>query len=290
MSEDHSSGLSRFFTQASKLPLLTATQEVELAERRDKGDKRAEQKLVEHNIRLAISIAKHWRNRGLPLEDLVQEGMLGLHRAATKFDPSKGNRFSTYASWWVTHFVQRAVQNTGQTIRTPGHVTARRLTLENHLMEFPDTSHEELAVIAKCTVDEVQEALDAGRISASLDSLLDDSLSAHEILADPNAVRPDEIVVQDRRVRDALGKLGELERRVLELRFGFDGPVRKRADVAEILEVSQRSVQHAQKVALLRLRELLHDERMTPITSAALRAAALDKTEPICSRPEPAPC
>lgn len=279
--------LSDFFSSAAKLPLLTPQQEKELGKRAQAGDPVAISKLVEHNIRLAISIAKRWQNRGVPLEDLVQEATLGLDRAARKFDPQRGLRFTTYASWWVSHFLQRAVHNTGATIRVPAHVTVRRLAIEEALEERPNATVEELAALVECKPREVHEALASSRVVSSLDYEGDEVRSVHERIPDPNATSPDAGLFTDSRVRDALITLGEPRCRIIELRFGLDGPERTRREVAKILDLKESQVQTLQRSGMTALAELLSE--MRPDHTPAGEAVSLPAEEDtvICSRKEP---
>jgi RNA polymerase primary sigma factor len=295
ISEDLPPGLSRFFAQAARLPLLTHVEEVALSKRVQGGDATAKRRLVEHNIRLAINLAKQYRNQGVDFEDLIMDACVGLHRAAEKYDWSKGFRFSTYATWWVRHHLQRAVQKHGDTIRIPANTRARRSKIFHHLLEHPDATTAELAKIADCREDQVKEALDGPRVVTSLDQTVrDGETPLHALIADPDGTRPDEIVVRDERLKDALTKLGDFERRVITLRFGFDGPVLSRDDVADTLGVAPHVVQRAQKSALVKLAHELGDTIgilgggvSRSSSSSSLRSGGHTGAAPTCRRAAP---
>src|SRR5579872_3900803 len=166
--------LQLFLNEAGRYPLLTAAQEVELAKRIEDGDKQAKDLLVNSNLRLVVSIAKRYQGHGLTLLDLIQEGIIGLIRAAEKFDWRKGFKFSTYATWWIRQAVQRGVANKARIIRIPVHIVERERRIsraERELvatLERPPTDHE-LAEKAKLPVKQVREVRRAARAVASLD-------------------------------------------------------------------------------------------------------------------------
>ena len=297
---DYSDGLSDFFRRAAKLPLLTAKQEIEFGRRAQRGDVTARNKLVEHNIKLGIKVAKGYRGKGLPFEDLVQHAMLGLHHAANKYDPERGFRFTTYAMWWLHHHLQRAVLNEGATIRLPGHVLVRRaralaaLSLAEH--ENRVITVEELAVIADCKPEQVEEALRAGVVAASLDVPIgqdSEGASYYERIADAHAEDPAVMVdhVENEQLRNALAQLSHDERRVLELRFGFHGHVMSRDDVARRLGMEPHAVGRAQKTGLARLRANILADGDEAAANNGRQGHTLLRPDrglvPVCSRKQP---
>lgn len=265
MNNEFSPGLSEFFRRAAKLPLLTAEQEIRYGRAAQAGDRAARNKLVEHNIRLAIKEAKKYRGKGLPFEDLVQHAALGLHHAADKFDPGRGFRFTTYAMWWIHHHLQRAVQNEGTTIRVPGHIMIRRAkiyaAIERARERGEELSIEELADIAECKPKQVEEALQAARVTSSLDAPTssDEDGSMYESIADPNADLPHDIVdlIENAALVKAMKQLAPQQQRVLELRFGLHGHVMSRDDVARRLNMEPHAVRRAQTSGLAELRAIL---------------------------------
>ena len=177
--ETTTDALQLFLREAGRHHLLTAAQEVELAKRIERGDGAAKQRMIQSNLRLVVSIAKNYRNQGLPFLDLIQEGTLGLIRAVEKFDWRRGYKFSTYATWWIRQAVQRGVANKSRTIRIPVHIVEREqkiaraereLTLK---LERPPTD-EEVAKTAKLSLEHVREVRSAARAVASLDKPLGD--------------------------------------------------------------------------------------------------------------------
>ena len=290
-----SDGLQYFMERAGQIRVLTAAEEVELAKRIERGDHAAKQTLIEHNIRLVISIARRYGNSGLPLEDLIQEGVIGLDRAADKFDYNRGFKFSTYATWWVRHMIQRALHKNRNTIRVPGHIVERKRRIDKYLRENPDADLEDAAAEIEITLEQAEDAMNSTRVVASLDEQLrgEEELGAarYAIVADDDAPDPADIAADPHPGLDqALACLDPLQRRVIELRFGFDGVVRSRDETAHQLGVELHGddpvvhrdergkpdmsrwtvkphvVQRAQRAALDKMRDELGVELEEPTT------------------------
>jgi RNA polymerase primary sigma factor len=263
--------LQRFFAQAGRYPLLTATEEVELAKRIERGDLAAKERMIHSNLRLVISIARKHQNLGLPLGDLIQEGIVGLIRASEKFDWRRGFKFSTYATLWIRQSMQRALSNTSRTIRVPVHIEQRqrRLTraerdLTNKLGRDP--TDEEVAKAAEMEVDEILELREAPQAVTSLDRPVgDDGETELGDLLPSEQAEPSEELVADERMESLAGALDELpptERRVLELRYGLeDGQEKTVAAIARELGVTKEQATRLEREALARLRhqETLRD-------------------------------
>ena len=261
--------LTLFMNEIGRHDLLTAADEVELAKRVERGDREAKERMINSNLRLVVSIAKRYQGHGLPLGDLIQEGVIGLNRAVEKFDWRRGFKFSTYATWWIRQACQRAISNQSRTIRVPAHVHERRLKLARLGRQFEAASgreptSEELAEAAGFELDHVEEALGAVEASVSLNQAVgaegDGELG--DLFADPSAPDPVEEageVLRRQAVRAAVRALPELERRVLELRFGFDGEQQSLEAIERELGISRDRVRRLEREALARLETELDD-------------------------------
>jgi RNA polymerase primary sigma factor len=256
-----------FMNEIGKHDLLTAAEEVELAKKIERGDRRAKERMINSNLRLVVSIAKRYRGHGVSFGDLIQEGVIGLNRAAEKFDWRKGFKFSTYATWWIRQACQRAVANQSRTIRVPAHVHERRAKLNRLSRQFevehgrePDV--DELAAMSGYAEQHIEEALSAVEASVSLNQVVGDDGAGElgDLFADPDAVDPVEEAGEALRrssVRVALQRLPEGERRVLELRFGFDGEQQTLDAIARELGLSRERVRQLEQTGLAHLaREL----------------------------------
>jgi RNA polymerase primary sigma factor len=224
--------LQLFLNEAGRYPLLTAAEEVELAKRIERGDKEAKDLMVNSNLRLVVSIAKKYQGHGLSLLDLIQEGIIGLIRAAEKFDWRKGFKFSTYATWWIRQAVQRGVANKSRTIRIPVHIVEREQKIaraERKLLtelERPPTD-EELSKETKLPVKQVREVRHAARAVTSLDKPLgkESDSSLGDIVAVESGSPEQEVHVslEHDAVRRAVSQLPTREREVVKMRFGLNG-------------------------------------------------------------------
>jgi RNA polymerase primary sigma factor len=270
--------LTLLMNSAGRYPLLTAAEEVALAKRVERGDLAAKERMINSNLRLVISIAKRYQRSGLPLLDLIQEGVIGLNRAVEKFDWRRGYKFSTYATWWIRQACQRAVSNQSTTIRVPTHVHERRVKLARAANELQtrlgrEATREELAEAAGLPLQHVEEALDAADAPVSLNQSVgsDDEGELGDLFSDPNAGDPAEEATEALRrqeVRRAVARLPERERRILELRFGFDREPASLEAIAKDLRISRERVRQLEAEALDRLATEL-DDRIDELTQAA---------------------
>jgi len=257
--------LSVFLGQAANHRLLTAAEEVSLAKRIERGDAAAKRLMIESNLRLVVSIAKDFRGRGLPLPDLIQEGTLGLTRAAEKFDWRRGHKFSTYATWWIRQSIQRAIATQTRTIRLPLHIVEReqRLSREARRLEAERgrrPTKSELAEATGLTGQQVEQTLGAAHVTASLNQAVgsDEDAELGDILADTRTAEPLEqtsVSLVAERVRRALRTLPERERLVLERRFGLEGEEQTLEGIASELELTRERVR---QLILSGLRRMEH--------------------------------
>lgn len=249
-------------------PLLTAEEEAALARRVRLGDFEARQIMIERNLRLVVNIAKHYLNRGIPLLDLVEEGNLGLMHALEKFDPERGFRFSTYATWWIRQNIERAIMNQSRTIRLPVHVV-KELNQVLRAQRQVDASNgnssrlEEVARKLGRPLDEVRQILSLSEHTASLDAPLDidPNLSIGESLADEQAVSPElniHTAEVESLIREWIGQLSEKQRLVIQYRYGLDDvEVLTLEDLAAQLGLTRERVRQIQLEALAQLRRIL---------------------------------
>ena len=222
-----------YLREIGKIPLLTAEEELALAQRVVAGDKKAKDEMAEANMRLVVSIAKRYVGRGLDLLDLIQEGNTGLLRAVEKFDPDKGFKFSTYATWWIRQAITRAIADQARTIRIPVHMvetinkllrTQRRLTQELNR----EPTNEEIANEMEIDVDKVEHIMKIKQDISSLDaSIRDDEEDCvlADFIEDEDTVSPEESATGQllkEQVKDMLGALTEREQKILKLRFGLE--------------------------------------------------------------------
>jgi RNA polymerase primary sigma factor len=243
-----------YLREIGKIPLLTAEEELALAQRVVKGDKKAKDQMAEANMRLVVSIAKRYVGRGLDLLDLIQEGNTGLLRAVEKFDPDKGFKFSTYATWWIRQAITRAIADQARTIRIPVHMvetinkllrTQRRLTQELNR----EPTNEEIAEAIKQDIS----SLDASVRDDEEDSVLGD------FIEDEDTVSPEESATGQllkEHVKDMLGALTEREQKILKLRFGLeDGKSHTLEEVGQEFNVTRERIRQIEAKALAKLRK-----------------------------------
>jgi RNA polymerase primary sigma factor len=259
--------LTLFMNRAGRYPLLTAAEEVALAKRIERGDATAKERMINSNLRLVISIAKRYQSHGLPLGDLVQEGVIGLNRAVEKFDWRRGFKFSTYATWWIRQACQRAVSGQSTTIRVPTHVHERRVKiararsrLEVRLGREP--TREEIAEASGLSLQHVEEALDAAEANVSLNRSVgsDGEGEFGDLFGDPTAEDPLEEAEESlrrRAVRQAISRLPDRERRIVELRFGFAGEAASLESIGEELGLTRERIRQLEANAMRRLADEL---------------------------------
>ena len=263
-----------YLNEIGAKPLFTAQEEYSWACRARAGEFEARQRMIEHNLRLVVNIAKHYLNRGIPLLDLVEEGNLGLIHAIEKFDPERGFRFSTYATWWIRQSIERAIMNQSRTIRLPVHVVKeinlvlraiRRLELDNGR----EIDAERIARMIERPVDDVRRVMALNEHTASLDTPLenDSERSIIDAIADERSPDP-ETLLQSRKVAWLVShwveQLPEKQRHVLVRRYGLgEREVGTLEDVAADLGLTRERVRQIQIEALSQLRRIIKRSGMT---------------------------
>jgi len=264
--ETTTDALQLFLRDAGRHPLLTAAQEVELAKRIERGDGDAKQTMIQSNLRLVVSIAKNYRNQGLPFLDLIQEGTLGLIRAVEKFDWRRGYKFSTYATWWIRQAVARALADKARTIRMPVHIVERmqklnraERTLWTQLGREPTL--DEIAEEANLPIAQAHEVKAAARASTSLDQPVGDTEDAvfGDFVAGEGPLPDEQVEVSLRcqALAEALAALSERERKVLILRYGLDDAEPKTLEeIGRRLGLTRERVRQIETEALKRLARL----------------------------------
>jgi RNA polymerase primary sigma factor len=268
--------LQLFFNEARRHPLLTAEDEIELAKRIERGDLAAKERMINANLRLVISVARKYQGQGLPLSDLIQEGMLGLIRAVEKFDWRKGFKFSTYGTLWIRQAIGRGLANSGRTVRLPVHIVARARKISDAERKLAvqlgrQPTEEEIAEFVDLPLDEVADIRRADRGPTSLDQGVgeDGETALGDLIAGEGPTVEEEVVsnLEDDRLREAVETLPDVERDIITLRFGLD-----REEPHALRETGRRLGLSSERVRQLEdraLRRLAQDDAV-----AALRAAA----------------
>ena len=268
--------LQLFLKDIGKVELLTAAQEVELAKRIERGDMNAKRHMVEANLRLVVSIAKKYRNQGLPFLDLIQEGTIGLVRAAEKFDYRKGFKFSTYATWWIRQAVARALADKARTIRMPVHVVEKlnkivraERKLRAELGREPTAA--EIARELDLVADEVEQIRRSSQAPVSLEKPVGDEEESEfgHFLTDESVPLPDEaaeVTLRKETLGKILSQLSARERRVLELRYGLDGQHPRTLDeVGRTFNVTRERIRQIENQSLKKLRALADAQKLRDV-------------------------
>jgi len=275
---DPEDGVPSYLSRLTQAPLLTPEEEVMLTRAVQNGDRVAKQRLIESNMRLVINIAKTYRNRAIPLEDLIQEGAIGLMQAAERFDPEKGFRFSTYATHWIRQAIGRAIDNKSKAIRLPAHVSQslrrvekERLRLSRELGQDP--TPEQLASAMGISAKKLLTLLQSSQDLLSLDMNVGDSggMTLGGLIKDDRNPDPEALVLSQEMVRELqriMLELNEREQRVMRMRFRLDGseaPLQE--DIAKEMKLSRERIRQIEVQAIKKLRALAQRRRLRDMLS-----------------------
>ena len=267
LTQEMSEPLQIYLSEIGQIPLLSEVDEKRLGEKSAQGDEEARRKLSEGNLRLVVSLAKHYTGRGIPLMDLIQEGNMGLMRAAEKYDYTKENRFSTYAAWWIKEAMQRAIDQQSREIRVPVHVAENMKRVQKTARELQqslgrDATPKEIAEkLGNKTEDEVKDIINYLQSPVSLETPVGDDgeNSLGDMVEDKSEPTPEEamnILVRQEEVKELLEKLGDRERQVIRLRYGLeDGRTHTLEEIGDMLGVTRERVRQIEARAMEKLRK-----------------------------------
>ena len=276
LQDDNTELIHMYMKQIGSIPLLTAEEEYACAVQAAAGSESAKQQLIEANLRLVVSIAKRYQNRGLPFPDLIQEGNIGLMKAVEKYDYSKGYRFSTLATWWIRQSITRAIADNSRSIRLPVHVVESINKINKAMQELRmrldrEPTIEEIANEVGIPPKKVQELMKASQPLTSLEEHIgkEGDSELGDMIIDQTAEDPEAIainLVHSEKIKEVLEELSDREREILELRFGFrDGSVHTLDEVGARMGVTRERVRQIEEKALKKLRkhryaEILNDQ------------------------------
>ena len=260
-----SASLDKYLQEIGREDLITVEEEVELAQRIRKGDRIALEKLTRANLRFVVSVAKQYQNQGLSLPDLINEGNLGLIKAAEKFDETRGFKFISYAVWWIRQSITRGIADKGKTIRVPVHMVEtinKTLRMSRNLLQElgREPTSEEIAERLGTTKQKVEEALEISRDPVSMDSPIgeEEDSSLGDFIEDENMLSPSDSAdyqMLKKELVNALDTLTDRERKVIELRFGLiDGQARTLEEVGKEFKVTRERIRQIEAKALRKLR------------------------------------
>ncbi len=275
---DHDEGIPSYLGRLTQAPLLTADEEITLTRAVQAGDKVARARLIESNMRLVINIAKTYRNRAIQLEDLIQEGAIGLMQAAERFDPEKGFRFSTYATHWIRQAIGRAIDNKSKAIRLPAHVSQSLRRIEKERIRLArelghEPTSEQIAHAMGISAKKLTTLVQSSQELLSLDMTVGDSggVTLGGLIRDTGNENPENLILSQEMMHELqriMLELNEREQRVMRLRFRMDGsdaPLQD--DVAKELKLSRERVRQIEVQAIKKLRALAQLRRLRDMLS-----------------------
>ncbi len=271
--------LTLYLREIGRVKLLTREEEIALAKRIKRGDQKAREQMITANLRLVVKIAREYQGLGLPLLDLINEGNIGLMKGVRRFDPGKGAKLSSYASWWIKQAIRRALSNQSKTIRLPVHVVDKMTHIRRAEVKLRETldrepTDEEVAEDIGLDAGRVRRYREAARAPVSLDSPIghEDTTPIAEVVADANAAAPFDQIIQDNDgelVQEVLATLDARESKILAMRFGLDDRKPKTLEeVAERFGVTRERIRQIQEQALRKMRVKIEDRERSALVSA----------------------
>ncbi len=269
MADSRENGLSTYLSEISKIPLLTTSEEIRLARRAQSGDREARRKIIVSNLRLVVSIAKKYLYYGLPLQDLIEEGNLGLMKAVDRYDPERGCKFSTYATWWIRQAVTRSLSNYGRTVRIPVYVTDnvaryKKVAEELYIKTGKQPEPEEVAVAMGIKPSEARKLREFVHDISPLDKLestdIDDGRGIPESLEPRRVDKAIEQIEIDQQLEELMEQLTEREANIIRFRYGLvDGKAHTLEETGREFNLTRERIRQIEKDAMKRLRHYVSD-------------------------------
>jgi len=262
------SGIKLYLQEIGQIDLLTPDQEVQLARRIKKGDKQARDLMIRANLRLVVKIAHDYSNFGLPLNDLISEGNIGLIKAVERFDPDKGGKLSTYAAWWIKQSIKRALANQSKAIRLPVHLVDKIAKMRKLIVQLTEDlgrepTDEEVGIVMGIPVNKIAHLKTVSVRPTSLDAPIgeDEGTSFGDIVGDDKALSPFENLKNksfSNDISDMISQLEEREEKIIRLRFGLDGDTPKTLEeVGSMFGITRERVRQLQNIAITKMRRLM---------------------------------
>lgn len=269
MADSRENGLSTYLAEISKIPLLTTAEEIRLARRAQSGDRDARRKLIVSNLRLVVSIAKKYLYYGLPLQDLIEEGNLGLMKAVDRYDPERGCKFSTYATWWIRQAVTRSLSNYGRTVRIPVYVTDnvaryKKVAEDLYIKHGKQPDPEQVAEAMGIKVTEARKLREFVHDISPLDKLestdLDDGRGIPESLEPRRVDKAIEQIEIDQQLEELMEQLTDREANIIRFRYGLvDGKAHTLEETGREFNLTRERIRQIEKDAMKRLRHYVSD-------------------------------